>query len=288
MDARTAAERLSSFAGRLTAESSFDRDDFDAIEFAIEYLLREQSSPPQSAAPNRREGLFVGTNYVGTNNALGGCVADARAWREFFMSKGFKASMLLEHNAHRAAIIDGLTRLVAIPNAKLVFQYSGHGTYVPDRNGDEPDRRDEALCPNDFRRAGLILDDEIASILGGLAEGSELLVIMDCCHSGSNTREGTAGRFVAFEPSFVTASQTVSLRALDTSRITTLAACQDSQAAADTGHSGAFTDAMLQSFEPHGPASSWLNRAAELLRRGGYNQTPKFGGVDLEMEWVVQ
>jgi hypothetical protein len=43
----------------------------------------------------------------------------------------------------------------------LVITYSGHGTWVPDSSGDEPDGRDEALCPHDIATAGPLLDDEI-------------------------------------------------------------------------------------------------------------------------------
>lgn len=43
----------------------------------------------------------------------------------------------------------------------LFVQYSGHGTYTPDRNGDEADGQDEAMYVYD----GMILDDELSEIL---------------------------------------------------------------------------------------------------------------------------
>lgn len=43
----------------------------------------------------------------------------------------------------------------------LFCQYSGHGTYTPDRNGDEADSQDEAIYVYD----GMILDDELTEIL---------------------------------------------------------------------------------------------------------------------------
>ena len=43
----------------------------------------------------------------------------------------------------------------------LFVQYSGHGTYTPDRNGDEADNQDEAMYVYD----GMILDDELSEIL---------------------------------------------------------------------------------------------------------------------------
>jgi len=45
---------------------------------------------------------------------------------------------------------------------------------------------DEAICPADFRGAGLIVDDELHSILvASLPPGVRLTAIMDCCHSGT-------------------------------------------------------------------------------------------------------
>ena len=70
----------------------------------------------------------------------------------------------------------------------LVITYSGHGTWVPDQNGDEPDGRDEALCPWDIGAGKVLLDDEIGALFAHRAAGVRVLLISDSCHSGSVTR----------------------------------------------------------------------------------------------------
>lgn len=73
----------------------------------------------------------------------------------------------------------------------IVFQYAGHGTYVPDSTGDEGgDRRDEALCPYDFDEGHLLVDDDLGEVLARTPDGVSVTCFMDCCHSGTNTRFG--------------------------------------------------------------------------------------------------
>ena len=62
-----------------------------------------------------------------------------------------------------------------------------------------------------------------------------------------------------------------------------MSACRDDQTAADTGHSGAFSDAMLATFEPHGSTSDWIGRAFDELRKGGYDQQPVASGAVLDL-----
>ncbi|XP_017639949.1 metacaspase-1-like isoform X2 [Gossypium arboreum] len=68
----------------------------------------------------------------------------------------------------------------------LVFYYSGHGLRQPDFNQDERDGFDETICPVDFLREGMIVDNDIyATIVKPLSEGVTLHAIVDACHSGT-------------------------------------------------------------------------------------------------------
>jgi len=93
-------------------------------------------------------------------------------------------------NAKKHEILDGIELVVreAVPGDIAVIYYSGHGSYVKDEDGDEPDRRDECLVPIDYDTAGMIIDDEISDILQGLSPGVILEIFMDSCFSGSVTR----------------------------------------------------------------------------------------------------
>lgn len=134
--------------------------------------------------------LCVGINdYPGTQNDLRGCVNDAHDWASLLSDDfNFKdnAVTLIDKRASRKGILTALQDLVHETRSGdvAVFTYSGHGTWVPDRDGDEFDNRDEALCAHD----GNILDDELRVVLRQLDPDVHLTVISDSCHSGSVTR----------------------------------------------------------------------------------------------------
>ncbi|HEY0877769.1 MAG TPA: caspase family protein [Zeimonas sp.] len=148
--------------------------------------------PPSGAArKGQRTALCIGVDrYPEPKHRLAGCVADARMWSEALSGLGFETAMLTDAQATREAIDHELERLVTASRAGdvLVFQYSGHGTHLPDLDADEEDREDEAICPVDFATGALYIDDDIARLLGRLPDGVNLTFFMDCCHSGTNTR----------------------------------------------------------------------------------------------------
>jgi hypothetical protein len=82
---------------------------------------------------------------------------------------------------------DEIAALLGRARAKdlVVVQYSGHGSFVPDRDGDERDAVDECLCPWDVASQGPIVDDELAAIYGDRPRGVRLLMVSDSCHSGT-------------------------------------------------------------------------------------------------------
>jgi hypothetical protein len=66
---------------------------------------------------------------------------------------------------------------------------------VPDLNGDEPDRVDEAFCPHDLAQAGnqwdkkhIIVDDELRDLFIQLPANALLEVYLDTCHSGTGLK----------------------------------------------------------------------------------------------------
>jgi uncharacterized caspase-like protein len=66
--------------------------------------------------------------------------------------------------------------------AALTIFFTGHGANVRDRSGDEADGKDEALVFDN----GHILDDDMLHMLKENANGkAKVLVLTDCCHSGS-------------------------------------------------------------------------------------------------------
>lgn len=137
---------------------------------------------------NNRYALCVGNNYPNTGAELQGCVNDALDWSTLLLEQGYTADVLEE--ADKPAVLDHLRHLVdqAGFGDRIVFQYSGHGTWVPDRDGDEADRRDEALVMAGLSLDDLITDDELQQVFSGLSYGTSALILSDSCHSGTVSR----------------------------------------------------------------------------------------------------
>ena len=150
----------------------------------------------------RRTALLVGINYRGTADELNGCYNDvvnvATYLRTVLGYAPTAITMLTDGNRGsafpasvaptRQNIIAGLSALVAgmVAGDEAVFHYSGHGTLIRDRNGDEASGLDSCLCPLDYAGAGVVTDDEIRTLLvNRVPRGARLYVILDCCHNGT-------------------------------------------------------------------------------------------------------
>ncbi len=75
--------------------------------------------------------------------------------------------------------------------ASVVFYYSGHGSHLPDDDGDEADGRDETIVPMDADLIGTkdIRDDEFDRRFSELKKyTTNITFIFDSCHSGTITR----------------------------------------------------------------------------------------------------
>ncbi|MDM0053031.1 caspase family protein [Variovorax sp. J22R115] len=229
------------------------------------FALSAGTHRPASGA-SRRMALCVGIDRYPGPYALAGCVADANAWAGALKTLGFETSMLTNEGATRAAIDRNLRALINGCRAGdvIVFQYAGHGTFMPDLDGDEEDGNDEAICPVDFGSGALYIDDDISKVLATLPEGVNLTIFMDCCHSGTNTRfamgapqRGAAGdlderrRFIVPTPEVIQAhiefrkglSDEAGTRAVGGKRmrVVKFAACQDHEVAWESQGHGEFT-----------------------------------------------
>eukprot|EP01068_Selenidium_serpulae_P016049 Selendium_serpulae@DN6261_c4_g1_i13.p1 len=146
-----------------------------------------------------RKALLIGINYKGMPEELRGCINDVHAMKKYIVDKqGFKTDddhmlILTEQEAKhnhptRSRMLEGIRWLIKDAKAgdSLFFHFSGHGTRVPDEDGDEADGFDEALCPLDYKSAGLLVDDQVnVELIAKLVYGARLTIIVDCCHSGS-------------------------------------------------------------------------------------------------------
>eukprot|EP00842_Homolaphlyctis_polyrhiza_P005993 jgi/Hompol1/6395/HPOL_000851-RA len=130
-----------------------------------------------SSLTGKKKALLIGILYKGTHNELEGCVNDTINMRRFLIDKyGFKQEnirIMREDSKNRfliptrSNILANMRWLIsgALPGDSLVFQFSGHGSQVADLDGDEDDGLDETICPVDFEKNGMIVDDEMNRIL---------------------------------------------------------------------------------------------------------------------------
>jgi len=142
-----------------------------------------------------KKAVLIGINRYRIQGAdLRGCVNDVKNMQAaltayFGFAKG-DVTVLTDYDATKKAMQAAIKGLVA--GAKkgdvLLLHYSGHGSNVPDDNGDEADHRDEILCPTDLDWKDPLRDDWLRATFDTLKAGVNLTVVMDCCHSGSNTR----------------------------------------------------------------------------------------------------
>ena len=99
--------------------------------------------------------------------------------------------------ATRQGIIDAWRSHLgqAGPGDVALFYYSGHGSQenAPPEFWDfEPDRQNETLVCYDSRSSDgwVLADKELAQLISEVAaNGPHFTVILDCCHSGSGTRD---------------------------------------------------------------------------------------------------
>src|SRR6185503_11763284 len=143
-----------------------------------------------------KRALLIGINrYQIAGADLRGCVNDVEDLSQVLLSfHGFKAAditKLTDGAATKKAIQSGIKKLLrGLKKGDVaLLHYSGHGSNVPDDNGDEADGRDEILCPTDLDWKDPLRDDWLRSTFDGLRDGVSFTAIMDCCHSGTNTRE---------------------------------------------------------------------------------------------------
>lgn len=142
-----------------------------------------------------KKAVLIGVNRYRIPGAdLRGCVNDIKNMKELLTRDyGFRAAdivTLLDFAATKKAIETEIAKLIkgARSGDVVLVHFSGHGSNVPDNDGDEADHRDEILCPTDLDWKRPLRDDWLRKTFDSVKKGVSLTVITDCCHSGTITR----------------------------------------------------------------------------------------------------
>lgn len=170
--------------------------------------------PPVSSDDRGKWALLIGINQYPRfypRGQLSGCVHDVEVMRQVLI-ESFKfpedhITLLADGQATHDGILTAMKELTARIGKDdiVVVHYSGHGSQMRDREGDEPDGLDETIVPHDSGRdphSNLdITDDEIYLWLLDLtAKTSSVTLIFDCCHSGTIARDAFGEEMRWVEP----------------------------------------------------------------------------------------
>jgi hypothetical protein len=158
---------------------------------------------------------------------------DGDNFKELCDASGVQDITYLRNNeCHKENVISHLREIASRcePDDFFIYFYAGHGANVPDKDHDEDDGQDEALClvtpDGSISKSAFLVDDEFCDTMTScLHDETHFIVITDCCHSGT----------------------IADLRDPDWSghKVVALAGCQDDQTSGDTGQGGIMTHAML-------------------------------------------
>lgn len=225
--------------------------------------------------PNTVHMLILALDYPGTGNELT-CTQDGNNMEALARNCGVQdITKLTDNECHKQAVVSAIQQVASRCGSGdyFVFNYSGHGTSVQDRDGDEDDGMDEALClvtPQgtiDFD--AFMTDDEFAELITScVPEDVEILILCDCCHSG------TIGDF--------------NNRSWGNHRAVSLSGCLDAQTSGDTGRGGIFTHSLLKAVEQKQLEGEDAYSIAQLYNEQLDQDDTLFGSEqEITMKWTA-
>lgn len=262
-----------------------------------------------------KNSLLIGCDYEGSPNELKGCSNDVYMVRELLNTMNYKSSLLCddkERNLHD--VIDIPTSINIIKQIEifcdfsidkniksrrkirklkrekksLFFHYSGHGSSIFDRNGDEKDRKDEIIIPvcKPGEQQTFITDDQLNQYFSKISENTTICCLFDACFSGT-----------VLDLKYTLGPNGEDL--LDNDKdlikcdIIMISGCTDAQTSADAWISeemndgsgrrrgdfnGAMTASFLDTFKKFGTniaVKEFIEHMREYLKKGGYVQIPQ-------------
>lgn len=174
---------------------------------------------------------------------------------------------------------------------------SGHGTPVPDRNGDEEDGNDQAFCTIRFSWNDLdgtaIVDDEYYEIFKVVPPGSDVSFGSDSCYSGTLIRGMVGGKAYPIAPPPEIAAK-IARGAVTHKRskllspdlnITYISGCDRNETSKDITDEngrpcGAMTHYLLKSMDALPDSATWRELVIETNKyTKPFDQTPQCEGL---------
>jgi len=199
--------------------------------------------------------LLMGINYENTESELNGCINDVHNIKDllttYLQYSDDNIITMTDHTELKPTHKNILSQLLKLAERsfeeeidQIFISYSGHGSYIHDKNKDEDDGRDECLVPLDYDKNGLILDDLLNNILGSFNPKANVFFLIDACHS--ETMLDTKYRYISGNRNVIENSKCRILCDL-----VMLSGCEDidySSDAYDINDSNAYSGALTSAF----------------------------------------
>jgi metacaspase-1 len=296
--------RINNIRKRAIINSLINNFNRQLRELTANYQRQLAQLTPVRTSPSNFA-LLVGINYKNSPYQLFGCINDALNIRALLQNQynyENKNIQLLTDDTNikptRQNILNELTKMLeqSIQGDKLVFFFSGHGSQILDKSGDELDGLDELIIPIDLK---YILDDEIKAILDKhLKEGVQLFSLIDSCHSGTildlkyNYLDTENSQNITINPNVKeTKGQAIMISGCSDPQYSIDAVLEDSSG--NKTNAGAMTFSFLHSLEHLNYTNvSYKNlviKMRELLAEAQLTQIPQLSSgklIDIEQEII--
>lgn len=238
----------------------------------------------------------IDRNHYGSDYPLVACINDAKDMLAIAKKKKYDESYIMTNEAGTCNNLTDHLKNAAKKLKKgdmLFISYSGHGSYVPDKNNDEIDGRDETWCLYDR----MILDDELAVCWSKFKTGVKIFMVSDSCHSGTVSRVMKADgsldepvklrtRLIKDGPKIFEKNKSLYNNVISDSAasdkknikasVILFSGCQDNQTSLDGDRNGLFTEKLLKVYQKGKFAGSYGQMLKEILKLMPSNQTPNY------------
>lgn len=184
----------------------------------------------------KARGWCIGVGYgASASSQLNGTITDAENMAAYLNSIGISSEVITDTKNPEKTTAVGLINLLGeiateSVRSKLDYvfvTYSGHGSNIRDRNGDEKDKKDECLVPSDFESVGFVSDDCLSAVFRRFYPKTKAVFVFDCCYSG--TLGDLLFKWVS-RGSAITASVD-NIRSRVKTQVLTISGCRDNQVA---------------------------------------------------------
>lgn len=246
--------------------------------FDVSGLVRSFGFSPSGSARGvcKKMGLSVGLKnvdpsaYGGTPQPCPGCDLDALDFSRVLQAAGIDTRLLLDQEASRSSVVAEMRRAASSLRSGDLFVMSvaGHGSrgsVSPEASG----TLHEGWCLWD----GMLLDDEIVSVIHLFATGVRIVMVNDQCHSGGIFDNASRGVF-----------RSLSRRAASSPMLIQFAACRADEASIGYPIGGTWTTALLKVLAVDRDISwqTWFDTASKhpSLTTAQSPQWFEFGPVD--------